>query len=65
VPDAADEAVRDLVRCREARIEQLKARQRLKGFLLRHGFRYAGKSSWTEAHRRYLGTLAGFAAAPS
>jgi transposase len=59
VPDAADEAVRDLVRCREAaRIEQLKARQRLKGFLLRHGFRYAGKSSWTEAHRRYLGTLA-------
>lgn len=59
VPDAADEAVRDLVRCREAaRIEQLKARQRLKGFLLRHGFRYAGKSSWTEAHRRYLATLA-------
>ena len=58
VPDAGDEAVRDLVRCREAaRIEQLKARQRLKGFLLRHGFRYAGKSSWTEAHRRYLGTL--------
>ncbi len=59
VPDAADEAVRDLVRCREAaRIEQLKARQRLKGFLLRHGFRYAGQSSWTEAHRRYLATLA-------
>jgi transposase len=32
VPDAVDEAVRDLVECREARIEQLKARQRLKGF---------------------------------
>jgi transposase len=59
VPDAGDEAIRDLVRCREAaRVEQLKARQRLKGFLLRHGFRYAGKSSWTEGHRRYLATLA-------
>jgi transposase len=58
VPDAADEAIRDLVRCRDAAlIEQRKARQRLKGFLLRHGFRYAGKSSWTEAHRRYLAKL--------
>ena len=58
VPDAADEAIRDLVRCRDAAlIEQRKARQRLKGFLLRHGFRYGGKSSWTEAHRRYLAKL--------
>lgn len=58
VPAAADEAVRDLVRCRDAAlIEQRKARQRLKGFLLRHGFRYAGKSSWTEAHRRYLAKI--------
>lgn len=58
VPGAADEAIRDLVRCRDAAlIEQRKARQRLKGFLLRHGFRYAGKSSWTEAHRRYLAKL--------
>jgi transposase len=58
VPDAADEAIRDLVRCRDAAlIEQRKARQRLKGFLLRHGFRYSGKSSWTEAHRRYLAKI--------
>ncbi len=58
VPDAGDEAIRDLVRGREsARVDQLKARQRLKGFLLRHGFRYVGKSSWTEAHQRYLATL--------
>jgi len=58
VPAAADEAIRDLVRGRDAAlIEQRKARQRLKGFLLRHGFRYAGKSSWTEAHRRYLARL--------
>ena len=58
VPDAGDEAIRDLVRGREsARVDQLKARQRLKGFLLRHGFRYAGKSSWTEKHQRYLASL--------
>ena len=58
VPDAGDEAIRDLVRGREAaRVDQLKARQRLKGFLLRHGFRYAGRSSWTEKHQRYLASL--------
>lgn len=58
VPDAADEAIRDLVRCRDAAlIEQRKGRQRLKGFLLRHGQRYSGKSSWTEAHRRYLAKI--------
>lgn len=58
VPDERDEAIRDLVRAREcARVDQLKARQRLKGFLLRHGQRYAGKSSWTEKHQRYLASL--------
>lgn len=58
VPDPADEAIRDLVRARDAAlVEQRRARQRLKGFLLRHGFRYAGISSWTEAHRRYLAAL--------
>jgi len=58
VPDEGDEAIRDLVRGRDsARVDQLKARQRLKGFLLRHGFRYAGKSSWTEKHQRYLASL--------
>lgn len=58
VPEAGDEAIRDLVRCRDvALVEQRKARQRLKGFLLRHGFRYSGQSSWTEAHRRYLARI--------
>ena len=58
VPDQEDEAVRDLVRARtSAMAEQRKARNRLKGFLLRLGFRYTGKSSWTEAHRRYLAGL--------
>jgi transposase len=58
VPDAEDEAVRDLVRARTgAMIGQRKARQRLKGFLLRLGFRYTGQSSWTDAHKRYLAKL--------
>lgn len=58
VPDATDEAVRDLVRARNAAvIDQRKARQRLKGFLLRLGFGYTGKSSWTDAHQRYLAGL--------
>jgi transposase len=29
----------------------------LKGFLLRLGFRYTGKSSWNDAHKRYLSSL--------
>ncbi len=58
VPDQEDEAVRDLVRARtSAVVEQRKARNRLKGFLLRLGFRYTGKSSWNDAHRRYLAGL--------
>src|SRR5215831_19359032 len=49
VPDQEDEAVRDLIRARDAASEDLcRARQRLKGFLLRHGFRYSGKSSWND-----------------
>ncbi|MGH8866266.1 MAG: transposase [Burkholderiales bacterium] len=32
-----------------------KAKQRLKGFLLRNDIRYAGKASWSEAHRRWPG----------
>jgi transposase len=58
VPDQEDEAVRDLVRARtSAMMDQRKARHRLKGFLLRLGFRYTGKSSWTDAHKRYLSGL--------
>lgn len=58
VPDQEDEAVRDLVRARYAAMcDQKQARNRLKGFLLRHGFRYTGKSSWTPAHKRYLSGL--------
>lgn len=58
VPDQEDEAIRDLVRARFAAMtDQRQARNRLKGFLLRLGYRYTGKSSWTEAHKRYLAGL--------
>lgn len=58
VPDQEDEAIRDLIRARTAAVnDQRQARNRLKGFLLRQGFRYTGKSSWNEAHKRYLSGL--------
>jgi transposase len=58
VPDETDEAIRDLIRGRlSAVFDQRRARQRLKGFLLRLGFRYPGKTSWTPAHMNYLSKL--------
>ena len=58
VPDAADEAVRDLVRAREDAVRECRnARHRLKALLLRNGINYAGKSSWTAAHLRWLAKL--------
>jgi transposase len=53
VPDAAHEALRDLVRAREdARQDQHRARHRLSKFLLRHGRRPAQdvKKSWTQKY---------------
>jgi transposase len=58
VPDPTDEAIRDLCRARtDAVDDRRRACHRLKAFLLRHGFRYTGKSSWTPAHMRYLREL--------
>ena len=58
VPDAADEAVRDLVRAREDAVRECRnARHRLKALLLRNGINYAGKSAWTAAHLRWLARL--------
>ena len=55
IPDAADEAIRDLSRAREDAIEaRQQARLQLKSFLLRHDVRYAGKTSWSSAHYRWL-----------
>ncbi len=58
VPEPEDEAMRDLMRSREQVVSaQHRARQQLKMFLLRHNFRYAGKSAWTPAHLRYLAKI--------
>lgn len=56
VPDAKHEAIRDLVRAREAAGDDLRRkRQQLLSFLLRHGRIYtAGRDHWTQAHRRWL-----------
>ena len=54
-PDAAHEAVRDLVRAREAAADDLRRkRQQLLSFLLRHSRIYRGGGHWTLAHRRWL-----------
>jgi transposase len=52
VPDAAHEGLRDLVRARlAAKRDQLRARNRLSKFLLRHGLRApAGMNPWTDRH---------------
>jgi transposase len=58
IPEPTDEAMRDLCRARtDAVDDRRRSRQRLKGFLLRHGYRYQGKSAWTGAHLRYLREL--------
>jgi transposase len=55
VPDAVHEAVRDLVRAREAAAQDLRRkRQQLLSFLLRHGRIFDGRQHWTLAHRRWL-----------
>jgi transposase len=59
VPDAAHEALRDLVRAREAaKQDQLRARHRLSKFLLRQGRRPPeGVKPGTQRHRRWLDAL--------
>ena len=55
VPDAAQEALRDLVRAREAaKKDQLRARHRLGKFLLRHGRRPDGLKAWTKKHLEWI-----------
>jgi transposase len=59
VPDEADEAARDLLRCREDISEDLRrAKQRLLKFLLRHGQVFGGGGShWTAKHRQWMDKL--------
>lgn len=57
VPDAEHEALRDLVRLRQAaKADERRARQRLTKFLLRHGFSCpAAFRPWTARHREWIG----------
>ena len=54
-PSEAQEAVRDLCRCREdAREDLMRARHRLSKMLLRRGQVYRAGKNWTQRHRRWL-----------
>ena len=58
VPGAEEEALRDLVRAREAvRVDLMRCRHRLSKLLLRHGIRFEDGDAWTERHRAWLGTV--------
>ncbi len=54
VPGPEEEALRDMVRAREAvRVDLMRCRHRLGKLLLRHGVRFDGRA-WTERHRVWL-----------
>lgn len=58
VPVPEDEAVRDLTRARQdAKGDEKKSKQRLLAFLLRNGYRYSGRTPWSQAHRRWLADI--------
>jgi transposase len=58
VPTIEDEAMRDLTRGREDAVKALRvSRQVLLAFLLRHGYRYSGKSYWTKAHNNWIADI--------
>jgi len=55
VPDEAEEAVRDLVRCRDdVRGDVLRWRHRLLKLLARHGRTYHAGKNWSDAHWRWI-----------
>jgi transposase len=66
VPDAAHEALRDLVRARwAAKRDQLRARHRLSKFLLRHGRRAPeGTNAWTDKHLQWIRSQVRFEHSP-
>jgi transposase len=58
VPGVEEEALRDLVRAREAvRLDLMRCRHRLSKLLLRHGIRFDDGRAWTERHRAWLAGL--------
>ncbi|WP_105903794.1 IS110 family RNA-guided transposase [Vibrio gangliei] len=58
VPEAEDEAIRDLSRARETAMKDLKdAKFQLKGFLLRNNITATVKDNWSKKHLRWLTEL--------
>jgi transposase len=59
VPGPEEEALRDLVRAREAvRVDLMRCRHRLSKLLLRHGIWFDDGPAWTQRHRDWLHTIA-------
>src|SRR5271165_4958883 len=59
VPGPEEEALRDLVRAREAvRVDLMRSRNRLSKLLLRHGIRFDDGPAWTQRHRDWLDQVA-------
>ena len=55
VPDAAHEAVRELIRARAAAVDDLRRkRQAISSMMLRYGRSYPGKTTWTKQHKLWL-----------
>jgi transposase len=60
IPSAAEEEVRDLVRCRQTfQREILRSRHHVTKFLARRGFVFRQGTNWTQRHRVWLGSLLG------
>ena len=58
VPGDEEEALRDLVRARDAvRMDLMRCRHRLSKLLLRHGIRFDDGAAWTQRHRDWLQTV--------
>jgi len=58
VPGDEEEALRDLVRARDAvRMDLMRCRHRLSKLLLRHGIRFDDGHAWTARHRDWLASV--------
>jgi len=58
VPGGEEEALRDLVRARDAvRMDLMRCRHRVSKLLLRHGIRFEDGHAWTERHRQWLAAI--------
>ena len=58
VPGAEEEALRDLVRAREAiRVDLMRCRHRISKLLLRHGIRFEDGRAWTDRHHAWLAAI--------